>query len=105
MFNALIQSTSSDILLAGAIEADNILMDSDIDAEIIGLVHDSVVAIVKEEDVQRYLEIIVKCIQKPRNGVYIEGAPMGVDEDTEPGGSEDYSGGKLAKDYPEVATL
>lgn len=103
-FNAIIQSTSSDILLLGAIDADIEIMESGLDAEIIGLVHDSIVGIVREDQVDLYNEIIVRNVQKDR-GLMIPGAPMGMDEDTEPGGSEDYSGGKMKKDYPEVAAI
>lgn len=103
-FNAIIQSVSSDHLLLGALEADLEIIDKGVDAEIFALVHDSVVAHVKESDVEEYLEILIRNIQKDR-GASIPGCPIGVEQDSEPGGSEDYSSGKLAKAYPDLAAL
>lgn len=103
-FNAIIQSVSSDHLLLGALEADLELIDKNIDANIFALVHDSVVAEIREDQVTEYLEILYRCIQKDR-GCSIPGYPIGVDQDTEEGGSVDYSGKKLAKEYPELAAI
>lgn len=103
-FNALIQSVSSDHLLLGAIDADLEIMDKGLDAQIFALVHDSVVAVVREDLVDEYTEIVIRCLQKDR-GCSIKGCPVGVDADSEPGGSEDYSCGKLAKMFPEMAML
>jgi DNA polymerase I-like protein with 3'-5' exonuclease and polymerase domains len=103
-FNAIIQSVSSDHLLLGALEADIEILNKGIDAEIFALVHDSVVAQVREDQVDEYVEILVRNIQKDR-GCSIPGTPIGVDQDSEQGGSEDYSSGKLLKSYPELAAL
>lgn len=103
-FNAIIQSVSSDHLLLGALEADLEIIDKRIDASIFALVHDSVVAHVKEEQVEEYLEILIRNIQKDR-GCSIPGTPIGVEQDSEPGGSQDYSSGKLLDEYPELAAL
>lgn len=103
-FNAIIQSVSSDHLLMGALEADLEIIQKDLDANIFALVHDSVVAEVREDQVEEYLEILYRCIQKDR-GCSIPGYPIGVDQDTEEGGSVDYSGKKLAKEYPELAAI
>lgn len=103
-FNAIIQSVSSDHLLLGALEADLEIIDKNIDANIFALVHDSVVAEIREDQVTEYLEILYRCIQKDR-GCSIPGYPIGVDQDTEEGGSVDYSGKKLAKEYPELAAI
>lgn len=103
-FNAIIQSASSDILLMGAIDAEDRIAEVGLDAEIIMMVHDSIVAIVKEDQVEEYTQLVYECIQKDR-GLMIPGAPMGVDADSEEGGSIDYSCGKLEKQYPKVASL
>lgn len=109
-FNAIIQSASSDSLLIGVMEADKELMASDIDAEIVGLVHDSVIAIVKEEDVERYNEVLDRNVQADRfnwnkgNGsLSIPNCPIGIESDSEEGGSRDYSCGKMDKVYPHIA--
>lgn len=93
-FNAIIQSVSSDHLLLGAVEANEEIKRLGLDAKIFALVHDSVVAIVKDEDVDAYSEILVHCLQANR-GCSIAGAPIGVEFDSEDGGSVDYSCGKL----------
>lgn len=100
-FNAIIQGASSDILLLGAIDLDNHLVENNLPAEVIMLVHDSVVAIVKEDFVEEYEKLAIDFIQKDR-GLMIPNAPMGVDGDSEEGGSTDYSCGKLEKAYPEL---
>jgi DNA polymerase I-like protein with 3'-5' exonuclease and polymerase domains len=100
----IIQSVSSDHLLLGALDADLEIREKSLNAKIFALVHDSVVAEVREDLVSEYLEILKRHIQKDR-GCSIPGVPIGVEEDSEPGGSEDYSGGKLLKKYPEVAAL
>lgn len=105
-FNSIIQSTSSDILLLGAVDIDNEIISKglDQDMQVIGLVHDSIVAVIKEDKYEEYCEIVKRNIQKDR-GVSIFNAPIGLDEDTEPGGSVDYSGGKMAKQYPSMEDL
>jgi hypothetical protein len=65
-------------------------------------VHDSIVAIVKEEQVEDYIELVTRCVQKDR-GCSIKDCPVGLEADSEPGGSLDYSCGKLEKMYPELA--
>lgn len=101
-FNAIIQSISSDSLCLGAIDAYKEINERNMDARIIALVHDSIVAVVREDLVEDYLELVVRNIQKDR-GCSIPGVPIGVEQDSEPGGSDDYSCGKLAKMYPELA--
>lgn len=88
----------------GALEADKEIAKLGLDANIFALVHDSVVAEVKEEQVDTYLRILKSCIQRDR-GCSIPGAPIGVEEDSEPGGSVDYSSGKLVKFYPHIAEI
>lgn len=95
-FNAIIQSVSSDHLLLGAIDADLEIIEKGLDCSIFGLVHDSIVAEVREDLVPEYLEIVYRNIQKDR-GCSIPGYPIGVDQDSEEGGSDDYGCGKLKK--------
>lgn len=103
-FNAIIQSVSSDHLLLGAVEAKKEMDSKGIDGHIFALVHDSVVAMIREDQVPDYLEIIKSALQKDR-GCSIKGVPVTVDEDSELGGSEDYSCGKLVKEFPELAMV
>lgn len=58
------------------------------------LVHDSIVAVVKDEDVDAYCEIIKRNTQKDR-GCSIPGSPIGVDQEI----GQDYSFGKFEKKY------
>jgi len=58
------------------------------------LVHDSIVALVKDEDVEQYCEILKRNTQKDR-GCSIKNCPIGVDQDI----GQDYSFGKFDKYY------
>lgn len=109
-FNAIIQSASSDSLVMGCIDADNAIQEQGMDAEIVALVHDSIVAIVKENQVDAYSELLDYHIQKDRfneRGEFlgIEGTPVGIESDSEKGGSRDYGCGKLKKMWPEIAVI
>lgn len=101
-FNAVIQSASSDHLTLGAQEADLEIAEKGIDANIFAVVHDSIVACVKEDQVEQYLEIVYRNVKTDR-GCSIPGTPIGIDAETEDGGSRDYSGGKLDEMFPEMA--
>ena len=68
-----------------------------LDAEIFMLVHDSIVAIVKDECVEEYCKILKECTQKDR-GCSISGTPIGVDQDI----GQDYSFDKFTKKYSVV---
>lgn len=57
-----------------------------LDAKIFMLVHDSIVALVREEHVVEYCEILKRNTQKDR-GCSISGTPIGVDTDI----GNDYS--------------
>lgn len=57
-----------------------------LDAKIFMLVHDSIVALVKDEDVEAYCEVVKRNTQK-NHGCSIAGAPIGVDQDI----GQDYS--------------
>ena len=94
--NAEIQSLCSDINLLGAMDTQDKCMKQKIDAKIFMLVHDSIVALVKEEYVDRYCEVLKECTQKDR-GCSIPGTPIGVDQDV----GDDYSFG----DWDNVYTI
>lgn len=104
VFNAVIQSVSSDHLLLGALEADREILERNLDINIFALVHDSIVAEVREDLVDIYDELVLRNIQKDR-GCSIPGCPIGVSSDSEEGGSDDYSCGKLAKFYQHIAEI
>lgn len=58
------------------------------------LVHDSIVALVKEDQVDEYCEILRRNTQKDR-GCSIPMFPVGVDQDI----GDDYSFGKFEETY------
>ena len=62
--------------------------------KIFALVHDSILAEVKEDKVEAYSAIVQKEIQKDR-GLSIPGCPVGCDFDI----GDDYSFGKFEKKY------
>lgn len=92
--NSEIQSICSDINLLGAIDTANEIKIKKLDANIIALVHDSVVAVVKDENVDEYCEILKRNMQKDR-GCSIPGCPIGVDQEV----GKDYSLSKFEKQY------
>ena len=92
--NSEIQSIASDVNLLAAIDTAKELVEKKLDAKIFMLVHDSIVAIVKDECVAEYCEIVGRNTQKDR-GCSIQGAPMGIDQEIGQG----YSFGKLEKKY------
>lgn len=92
--NSEVQSIASDVNLLAAIETANEIEKKGLDAKIFALVHDSIVAIVKDEDVEAYCEIVGRNTQKDR-GCSIAGAPIGVDQDI----GQDYSFGKFESTY------
>lgn len=92
--NMEVQSLASDVNLLGAIDTANELKLKKLDAHIFMLVHDSIVALVKEEQVDEYCEILKRNTQKDR-GCSIPLNPIGVDQEI----GEDYSFGKFDKYY------
>lgn len=92
--NSEVQSIASDVNLLAAIDTANEIAEKGLDAKIFMLVHDSIVAIVKDEDVEAYCEIVKRNTQKDR-GCGIPGAPIGVDQEI----GQDYSFGKFEKTY------
>lgn len=95
--NFQIQSVASDINLLGAIDAQAAFDRAGLDAKIFMLVHDSIVVLVKDEDVAQAQKLLQVETQKER-GCSIPGCPVGVDQDVH----QDYSVGKF-EEYYEVA--
>ncbi len=97
--NFLVQSVASDINLLGAIDAHAFINSTPWadDAKIFALVHDSILAEVKEEVVEAYKLVIAEAVQKDR-GISIPGCPVGCDFDI----GDDYSFGKFETKYAEL---
>ena len=91
--NFLVQSVASDINLLGAIDMQNHILANNWDARIFALVHDSILAEVREDLIADYQVKLVEFIQKDR-GVSIPGTPIGCDFEIV---HEDYSNGKFSK--------
>jgi DNA polymerase I-like protein with 3'-5' exonuclease and polymerase domains len=80
--------------LFGAIATANEVKFKKLDAKIFMLVHDSIVALVADKDVEEYCEILKRNTQK-NLGCSIQGCPIGVDQEI----GEDYAFGKFEKVY------
>lgn len=80
--------------MLGAIDTANEIATKKLDAKIFMLVHDSIVALVKDECVEKYCEILARNTQKDR-GCSIPGTPIGIDQEI----GQDYSFGKFDKYY------
>jgi DNA polymerase I-like protein with 3'-5' exonuclease and polymerase domains len=92
--NAEVQSLASDVNLLGAMGTANEVITAGIDAKIFMLVHDSIVALVKEEQVEQYCEILKRNTQHDW-GCSILNHPIGVDQDI----GNDYSFGSWEEYY------
>ncbi len=92
--NFLVQSISSDINLFAAIDCNKRIKH--LDAKLIMLVHDSIVAEVKEEHVTEFCAILKECTQTDR-GISIKNCPIDLDVEI----WDDYSFGKFEKVYGE----
>ena len=92
--NAEVQSLASDVNLLGAMRTATEVADKKLDAKIFMLVHDSIVALVKDEDVAEYCEILKRNTQHDW-GCSIPGTPIGVDQEV----GEDYSFGHFLETY------
>ena len=92
--NSEVQSLASDMNLLGAMGTANECAEKKLDAHIFMLVHDSVVAIVREDQVDEYCEILKRNTQTDR-GCSIPGFPIGVDQDI----GDDYSFGHFEEVY------
>ena len=99
--NFLVQSPASDVNLLAAIDMQDWLeKNPDIDAKIFALVHDSILAEVKEEHVDRYVEKLASFVQKDR-GMSIPNTPIGYEFEV----GDDYSFGKFEKEWGELFRL
>lgn len=92
--NFLVQSTASDINLLGGIDMEAYIRANGMKSKIFALVHDSILAEVPDDEVERYQEKLQHFIQMDR-GISIPGAPIGCDFDI----GEDYSMGKFTDKY------
>lgn len=92
--NSEVQSIASDVNLLAAIDTANEIKQKGLDAKIFALVHDSIIAIVKDEDVEEYSAILKRNTQKDR-GCSIPGASIGTDTDV----GQDYSFGHFDEYY------
>ena len=92
--NAEVQSLASDVNLLGAMRTAKEVEACGLDAKIFMLVHDSIVALVKDEDVVKYCEILKRNTQH-QWGCEIPNTPIGVDQDI----GEDYSFGHFIETY------
>lgn len=92
--NFLIQSPSSDINLLGAIEMQNMINVHNMDAKIFALVHDSILAEVREDEVEKYCTYLKTCIEADR-GLTIPGCPIGTEFEV----GNDYSFGKFEEKF------
>jgi DNA polymerase I-like protein with 3'-5' exonuclease and polymerase domains len=92
--NAEVQSLASDVNLLGAMRTATEVKEKRLDAKIFMLVHDSIVALVKDEDVVEYCEILKRNTQHSW-GCEIPNTPIGVDQDI----GEDYSFGHFSETY------
>lgn len=92
--NAEVQSLASDVNLLGAMRTRDFVNKAGLDAKIFMLVHDSIVAVVKDEHVESYCEILKTCTQHDW-GCSIPNFPVGVDQDI----GEDYSFGHFTEIY------
>ncbi len=92
--NSEVQSIASDANLLGAIDTANEIKRKGLDAHIFMLVHDSIVALVREDQVEEYCEILQRNTQKDR-GCSIPMCPIGIDQEI----GDDYSFGKFEEYY------
>lgn len=92
--NFLVQSDSSDINLLGAIDMHNWIVNNNFPARIFALVHDSILAEVREDMVTEYCDKLRSFVQKDR-GIHIPGSPIGCEFEV----GDDYSFGKFEEKY------
>jgi DNA polymerase I-like protein with 3'-5' exonuclease and polymerase domains len=76
--NFTIQSVASDINLLAGIDMNEYIKQTGLRAQIFGLVHDSILAVVHKDDLQEYGDKLAYFTQLDR-GLSIAGAPVGVD--------------------------
>jgi DNA polymerase-1 len=78
--NFTIQSVASDLTLLGTMNMDDYIKSTNMPAEIFMLVHDSAVALVRDDYVDEYKQNMTKFLQQDY-GVMIPGCPIVVDFD------------------------
>ena len=94
--NAMVQALASDINLFAAIDMQRDIEDSGIDAQLFMLVHDSIVGLVKTDQLEVYKQMLARNTQKDR-GFSIAGCPIGIDQSE----GLDYSFGSFDKKWGE----
>ena len=94
--NAMVQALASDVNLIAVVDVLKAVKTYSLDAKVFMLVHDSIVAEVREDQVDEYKAILKSCTQKDR-GFSINGFPIGVDQDV----GTDYSFGKFDEKFGE----
>lgn len=92
--NAMVQSLASDINLLAVIDCIREVEKAKLDAKVFMLVHDSIVAEVREDQVDAYCTILASCTQRDR-GFSIPGQPIGIDQDV----GSDYSFGDFDENF------
>lgn len=90
--NFLVQSPASDVNLLAAIDMQNYIKANGMKTKIFALVHDSILAEVPDDEVERYQEVLRGFVQMDR-GIMIPGTPIGCDFEI----GDDYSFGKYEK--------
>jgi DNA polymerase I-like protein with 3'-5' exonuclease and polymerase domains len=90
--NSEVQSICSDVNLLGAMDTHRAVQH--LDAKIFALVHDSIVALVRDDHVEEYCRLLAENTQKDR-GCSIPKCPIGIDQEI----GKDYSFGKFDKTY------
>jgi DNA polymerase I-like protein with 3'-5' exonuclease and polymerase domains len=92
--NFLVQSPASDVNLLAGIEMQQYIKKTGMKARIFALVHDSILAEVPEDEVDKYMEELEAFIKTDR-GLSIPGCSIGCDFEV----GDDYSFGKFEKQY------
>ena len=92
----MVQSLASDINLLAVIDCIREVEKAKLDAKVFMLVHDSIVAEVREDQVDAYCTILASCTQRDR-GFSIPGQPIGIDQDV----GDDYSFGDFDEAFGE----
>jgi len=92
--NFLVQSPASDVNLLAGIEMQQYIKKTGMKARIFALVHDSILAEVPEDEIDKYSEELEAFI-KTNRGLSIPGCAIGCDFEV----GDDYSFGKFDKQY------
>ena len=97
--NFLVQSAASDINLMGGIDMQKFINNNSMKSKIFGLVHDSILAEVPEDEIELYSAKLKEFVQKNR-GCSIQDCPVGCDFEV----GNDYSMGKWEAYYDSPQT-